>query len=147
MVRPDISRQARALGELNRPVRVGVWVLIAGAVILLVFELFKAYGRVAMLYAVEQGEHVWLGTWLGSWGVSRRRIACRGRVLITLREEPSMNPNGLRHYAVQARSGGRSLRARAFAAPTPESIAQARLWMTEHGRILTTQGSAQTPAP
>lgn len=144
---PDISRQTRALGELNRPVTVGAWVLIAGAVLLLVFELFKAHGRVAMLYAVEQGDRVWVGTWLGSWGVSRRRIACQGRVLITLREEPSVNPNGLRHYAVQASSGGRSLRARAFAAPTPESIEQARRWMTEHGRTLTTQKSAHSPVP
>lgn len=143
---PGTSRLAHSLGALRRPVTVGVWVLLAWTLLVVAFELVKARGRVALLYGVERGDDVWVGTWLGSWGLGRRRLACAADVVLGIGREPSVNPNGISYHAILVRSDGRSFTARSLAPPTQESVAHASRWLAEHGRSVTLLSSPPTSA-
>lgn len=143
---PDASRLSHSLGGLYRPVAIGAWTLLGWALLVVAFELLKAHGTVALLYGLQRDDDVLIGSWLGSWGLGRRRLECETDVALIFREEPSLNPKGLVHHTVLVRAGGRSFTARSVAPPTQESIAEATRWLAGHDLSVTTEGPPHRPA-
>ena len=134
---PALTWRSAALGAFNRPFRVIVWILLGGSGAMLVVLILTARGTIATLYVVERGKGIVLASWLGSLGLSRKRLPCTQRVLISLVEEPSVNPNGLKHFRLTVASGGQSFRVRSYSAPTPDSLSGLHEHLRSRGVILT----------
>lgn len=134
---PERNWRTAALGPLNRPFLVIAWLALAAAAATLVVSLMKAHGRLASVYVVERADGIVLTSWLGALGLGGKRLLFSQKVIVSLAEEPSTNPNGLIHFRLTVASGGRSFRIRSFAPPTPESISRMREHLRSHDMALT----------